>query len=165
MLIVNTSDRFHTGTFSVQAPFIADGSEAHIPPKGFHFEPGEVVELPDDAGTHFLKLYGDYGLMRYKTGDDIEELKARGRRTWYRTLERQCAEVEHQNGARLAQGLPPLVPGEHIVELQRTRNRLAEELSQVPTPAAKAPKGTETPEFKRAAAAQRERAADAPSAT
>lgn len=160
MFVVNTSDVPITDTFSIVPPLIGGGVEAHIPPRGFTFAPGVREEIPDEAGEHFLKKYGPVGLMRYKIDDDLAELTARGRRIWYRTLERQCAEIHHHNGGRLAQGLPPLVPSEHTIVLLETRDRLAAELSQVVRPAPVPPPGTETPEFKRAAAARREQAAE-----
>lgn len=168
MILVNASDVELYGTFSVDAPIYGDHSEMHIPPRSFTFLPREATELPDAAGEHFLKKFSAVGLVRYRLGEDMDEIIARGRRTWYATVNRQLAEHDNINGARLAQGLPPLPLGEHIVVVKKTRDMLAKEMMAplagldlpVPTPDVD-PTGMDNNEFRRAAAARREQIADA----
>jgi len=114
MMLYNGTDAVITGTFSVRPPQQNGAQEIIFPPRTFTFPPDEVTEVDEAVGNHFLNHFGRVGLLSYQLGDDRNALRVRSRREWYRHTCKQLDDYQRDNAGRMAQGLPPLLAGEHV---------------------------------------------------
>lgn len=128
MLLYNPTDIPLQQAFPIRPPEIVNGSERHFPPKTFILTPGEVTEIPDEAGQLALENLSRRGVMQVKIGQDLSELRGVGRHRWYQSMDAEIRDFNQQQEERRAQGLPMLLADPSMRETLRRHEVLRKEL-------------------------------------
>jgi hypothetical protein len=126
MLLLNPTDTPMQHPAGIRAPEINGGQETSFPPRNFMFAPGEMQEVPDEAGTVLLDHLGRRGLVQItmhanpKThAAHLEEARLAGRRQWFLWLNRQVQTHKGLVEEMRAKGLSPLHPNPDVLAAYR----------------------------------------------
>lgn len=129
MLLMNASDTPIRATWSERNPELRDGIDVYFPPRGWIFEPGKLIDVPDPAGRLFLEHHGNHGLVQANSADDDrEELRRLGRRRMFDFLDQYLAEFVRENDDRESMGMFRTPSSVNIRKMLALRNKLDEEL-------------------------------------
>jgi hypothetical protein len=125
MLLLNTTDDAMTWPAAVRPPLVNGPEEQFFPPRFFTFEPGETVEVQDDAAEVLLEHLAPRGLVRVQLNEDPTEARANGRRSWFDWLEAQVRRHQTINDELRANGRAPIRPNRFVRRHAKTYERLA----------------------------------------
>lgn len=90
--------------------FMFGGSNYTIPA-------GKIRELPEAVGNHLLVHLAQRGLVELKHGDNQKKKAEDGRAANMEFKKRQITTFRKMNETRVSEGLPPVFPQKHILDM------------------------------------------------
>lgn len=127
MILLNPTDTVIQARFASIPPEVVPGEERLVPPQTFRLPPKDLIEVPDQAGLHFLDTFGACGVRQFRLGDSLADELLAGRHHWYRFLSKMILDHQQENERRAGQGLPPKIADDGLWKTRKTMDALEAE--------------------------------------
>jgi hypothetical protein len=124
MLLMNTTDDLLSHRAGTRHPAHSLGEERIAPSRLYVFRPGEVQEVPDEAGEILLEHLEPRGLMRFRHGEDMDDVRRNGRLRWFMWLRQQVERHQRLNEEHRSKGLGTVTANADVVKATRAYVRL-----------------------------------------